>query len=105
MARRRGLVAIAVACPLVWTLASVAEARPKSVPREEAVPNRMVLASHDAVTTSAPVPPTGGDGPSPAMEAIAVPPPAYAASPTFVDPAGGHARVRPIETTNPYRAR
>ena len=97
-------MAIALACPLVWALAPVAEARPKSRPREEPVQNRMVLASDEVVTKSAPVPSTG-DGQSPAIEGIAVPPPAYAASPTFVDPAGGHARVLPIETTNPYRSR
>lgn len=132
LARSRGLLAIAVACSLVLALRSVAEARPKSPPRAHhvdvpgsarqgdyafagaSVPrelrgvepvaedrqNRMVLASDEA----APAPPTG-DGRSPAIEVIAVPPPADVLTLTFVDPAGGHARVLPIETANPYRAR
>jgi hypothetical protein len=134
--RSRGLAAIVVACPLVWALASVAEARPKSPPRahhvavsvaarqgdhafvaasvpreprgaeaaaEEALQNRLVLASNEAVTRSALVRPTG-DGPSAAME-VALPLPGDAVTLTFVDPAGGHARVLPIEAANPYRVR
>jgi hypothetical protein len=120
--RRRGLLAITVACPLIGALASVAEARPKSPPgahdgaavpvmasvvepvAEEAPQNRMVLASDEVVTRSAPVPPLG-DGPSHAIEVVAVPGPVDAVTWTFVDPAGGHPRVLPIETVNPYRAR
>ena len=70
---------------------------------EEALQNRLVLASDEAVTRSELARPTG-DGPSAAIE-VASPLPGDAVTLTFVDPAGGHARVLPIETANPYRAR
>lgn len=139
MSPRRRLLAIALACPLVWALASsVAEARPKSQPRAHhvAIPvlarqgepafasvstpreprgvgavaaespqNRMILASDEVVTGSAPVSPPGSDGPSPAVDVMAVPLAAAAVTLTFVDPAGGHPRVLPIETANPYHVR
>ena len=118
MVRRRGLVAIAVACPLVWALASVAEARPKSEPmgHHVAVPLLARQGEHASAGASVPreplrVTPVAEealqkptiDGVSSAIEVSAVPLTAAAVTPIFVDPAGGHARVHPIETASPYR--
>lgn len=99
MAHRRGLVAIAVACSLLGALLSVAEARPKTLPGAHHVAGSVLARQGDPPSAGASVPrePLG-------VEPVAVPLPTDATTATFVDPAGGHARVLPIETASPYRA-
>jgi hypothetical protein len=89
-----------VACPLLWALVSVAEARPKSPPGAHHVAASVLARQGEARPEARP-----DDGRSPAIEVIPFLPPEDGTMATFVDPAGGHARVLPIETASPYRAR
>jgi len=70
-------------------------------------PERLALASELPAATTLSRRAAAPDQTSRAVDLPVVPAglPATAAEAGYVDPAGGHPRIRPIETHNPYRAR
>jgi hypothetical protein len=106
-AHRRYPVGLALVSLLVCVLTPVAVARPDDPSRPQLHrDDRLPLAGELVATTTQPgrtipnEPPRTIDAPVSLADL-----PAGATGASYVDPAGGHPPVRPIETSNPYRVR